>query len=172
MGRASRKHRERRKAKEEQCNESQTEQLEEKIRQLAGGDAIFWSSPDCPADVRRESLEAILAFESVGTGQSLFEGLQEHGIDLPHPDKLNEQQCADKAEQVILALFELQIILVGFEKMSPRELYSTLWHQTLWEGCYVDKRLPGAATIIDVSHSLPRSEVLKRLESLKAPRIQ
>ena len=51
--------------------------------------------------------------------------------------------------------------------MSAREFYSTLYHQTLWEGCYVKKRHPGAMTIIDVSHRLSRSDIVQRLEDMK-----
>jgi hypothetical protein len=51
--------------------------------------------------------------------------------------------------------------------MSARELYATLWHQTLWEGCYVRKRNPAALTLIDVSRRIPRSEMLEFLENLK-----
>jgi hypothetical protein len=48
--------------------------------------------------------------------------------------------------------------LVGFENMAPTEFYSTLWNQTLWEGCYLEKRVPGALTIIDVSHAMSKAD--------------
>jgi len=53
--------------------------------------------------------------------------------------------------------------------MSACELYSTLWNQTLWEGCYVRKRHPGAITLIDVSHKMLRSDMLQFLEDLRKP---
>jgi hypothetical protein len=138
--------------------------LEEDLKRLKDGDAMFWTSKNCPPDLRKSYVEDILAFESVESGTSLFNGLQEQGIDLPAPEKLNEQESAKKIEEVLLALQELQIVLVGFEEMSARQFYWTLWNQTLWEGCYVKKRNSEALTIIDVSHSIPRSEIIKMLE--------
>ncbi len=146
--------------------------LRDKLSALADGDEIFKTSPECPPDVLESSLEDILAFESVGSGTSLFEGLQANGVDLPRPDKLNEMQSAKKVMEVLKALADLQIFLIGFDEMSAREVYSTLYSQTLWEGCYVKKRHPGALTIIDVSHRLSRTEVQQYLDDLmKAGRV-
>jgi hypothetical protein len=131
---------------------------------MKDGDVVFGASEDCPSALRESNLEDILAFESVGSGTSLFDGLQQHGIDLPHPERLDEEQSTSKVEQVLHALLELQIILIGYEHMSARQFYWTLWNQTLWEGCYVRKRTPGALTIIDVSHSIPKSEIMAILE--------
>jgi hypothetical protein len=64
------------------------------------------------------------------------------------------------------ALADLRIFLVGYDHMTARELYSTLWNETLWEGCYVEKRHPGALTVIDVSHLMTHSEVLQFLQDL------
>jgi hypothetical protein len=163
MDRKSRERRERREEKESGSKSDRAKQLEEKLTRLADGDAFFWTSKDCPPDLCESNLEDILAFESVGSGTSLFLGLQEHGMDLPNPEELNEQQSAAKVQEVLNALLELQIILVGFDGMSAHKLYSTLWNETLWEGCYVKKRHPGAMTVIDVSHRIPRSEILKVL---------
>ena len=171
MGRKSKEHREKREGKD--IRNDRAGQLEEELKRLMDGDAVIWASGDCPPEVRQTNMEDILAFESVGSGTSLFDGLQAHGIDLPHPDKLDEEQSLKKVAQVMLALEELRIFLVGFQNMSPREFYSTLWNETLWEGCYVKKRNPGALTVIDISHSIPKSEILKMLdEAVKAGSIQ
>jgi hypothetical protein len=166
MGRKSREHRKRREGKESGSESDRAKQLEEELTRLADGDAFFGTSKDCPADLHESNLEDILAFESVGSGTSLFLGLQEHGMDLPNPEELNEQQSTAKVHEVLHALLELQIILVGFASMPARKLYSTLWNETLWEGCYVKKRHPGAITVIDVSHRIPRSEMLKVLDEI------
>ena len=173
MGRKSREHRERRERNASSRRVDRATQLEEELKRLKDGDALFWTSDNCPAELQESNLEDIRAFESVESGTSLFDGLMEHGIDLPHPDKLDERQSAKKIEQVLLALADLQIVLIGFENMSARQFYRTLWNQTLWEGCYIKKRTPGALTIIDVSHSIPRSEILAFLEeAAKARSIQ
>ncbi len=146
-------------------------ELEEELNKLSDGDAETWTSPDCPAEVKRTNLEDNLAFESVGNGQSLFEGLEEHGVDLPPPEELNEEQSAMKVVQVARALACLRIFLVGFDRMPPRECYSTLWNETLWEACYVEKRNPNAVTLIDVSHSMSRSEMRDFLKGLERPSV-
>jgi len=176
MGRQSREHRERRErgaSNEFVCagggdpkRAERIGELRHQISELADGDAVFGVSPGCPVDVQESSLEDILAFESVGSGISLFEGLQRHGVDLPPPQELDELQSAHKAMEVMRALEGLRIFLIGFEGMTACEFYSTLWNQTLWEGCYVKKRHPGAITLIDVSHKIPKSRMLQYLESL------
>lgn len=182
MGRRSREHRERRgkpaldarkgsgpNATTDPTPATRADELEEELKCLVDGEAVFWTSPGCPDQLREPYLEDILAFESIGSGTSLFVGLQENGMDLPPPEKLNEQQSAEKAMEVLHALAELRVFLIGFEDMTPGEFYSTLWKQTLWEGCYVKKRTPGAVTIIDVSHRCSQSELLGFLEGLQRP---
>ena len=165
MGRKSREHRERREIRNGMVTDKAA-RLEEELRHLKDGDAVFRTSKDCPAELRESNLEDILAFEDVESGISLFEGLEEHGINLPNPEKLNEKQSTGKIREVLHALMELQVVLIGYEGMSARQFYRTLWNQTLWEGCYVKKRNPGAFTIIDVSHSKPQSEILEILEDV------
>ncbi len=180
MGRRSRETWERRKRREQGfglnsgtrpiSNHDQAKRIEElegNLRCLTEGAAVFWSPPGTPADIQQSNLEDVLAFESVGSGTSLFEGLQEHGLDLPQPEKLDERQSAGKVVEVLHALAALRIFLVGFDHLNPREFYSTLWNETLWEGCYVEKRHPGAVTIIDVSHRMSRSEVMQILEDMQ-----
>jgi hypothetical protein len=144
-------------------------ELEDKLRAMGGGTDSWClpDLPDLPPEVRENDLEDIIAFESIETGTSLFEGLQEHGLDLPHPDKLNERQCWEKTREVATALAHLRVFLVGFEDLSPQEFYRTLWEETLWEGCYVEKRNPGGITMIDVSHKMSPSDWEKYLEPMK-----
>ncbi len=140
--------------------------LKEELNNMFSGDVVFRSSPALTADVEAEVLEDILAFESVGKGISLFEGLQQNGLDLPHPDEMGEFQSQLKAMEVLKALAEIGIFCIGFNGMSGRKLYRTLWNQTLWEGCYVRKRHPGAITLIDVSRRMPRAEIQEFLDGL------
>jgi hypothetical protein len=149
------------------------EKLKADLQDLCGGESVFALSPQSPQGMEEADLEDILAFESVGTGISLFEGLEMNGTELPPPDKMNELQSQRKVMEIFRALEELRIFLIGFEDMTGRELYSLLWHRTLWEGCYIRKRNPFAITLIDVSHRIPRSEMRRFLESLtKAESVQ
>jgi len=150
----------------DQQNAPSVEEMEEQLKLMADGDFECWTSKDSPEDIRKSNMQDILDFESVGTGTSLFQGLQEHGIDLPRPETLNEKQSAAKVIEIVQALACLRIFLIGFEHMTPREAYATIWNETLWEGCYFEKRNPEACTLIDVSHCLPREDVLRFLKEL------
>jgi hypothetical protein len=141
-------------------------ELEEELRRLSDGNVAFRTVNGCPPELRRAGLEDALAFESIDSGISLFDGLQSHGLELPRPETLDEKQSAKKVEEVIFALLELHIVLIGFEGMSARKFYKTLWNETLWEGCYVPKQYPGSVTIIDVSRSIPKSEILRHLDEM------
>jgi hypothetical protein len=154
-------------ARSGQSRGDRTGELEAELCDLAEGEAVFWKAADCSEESNESNLEDILAFESVGSGLSLFEGLEHNGLKLPAPNELDERESGRKVIEVLRALMRLRIFLVGFEHMSAREFYSTLYHQTLWEGCYVNKRHPGAMTIIDVSHRLSRSDIVQRLEDMK-----
>ncbi len=167
MGRRSREARQRR--TRSQKRSGREAELENELKRLHDGDLVYWASKGLPPEIRESNLEDIIAFESVETGTSLFEGLQQHGTELPPPEKLDELQSIEKVGEVLRALSSLRILLVGFEHMTAREFYWTLWNQTLWEACYIEKRNPGALTIIDVSHQLSRSDILQLLEGLKEP---
>jgi hypothetical protein len=145
---------------------SRIEKLRNELRDLFEGKVVLKASPDIPADTMESNLEDIIAFESVESNTSLFEGLQQHGMKLPPPYQLNEFKSARKIMEIFRALEELQIFLIGFEEMNACELYSMLWNQTLWEGCYVKKRCPGAVTLIDVSHKMMQSDIQKFLDDL------
>jgi hypothetical protein len=151
-------------AKLHKSNRSQ--ELQKELMDRVDGDAVFSDPPSLSLEDQESNLEDILAFESIGSGPSLFEGLKVHGMELPFPDKLDEQQSSRKVMEILKALAELRVFLIGFEEMTARELYSTLWNQTLWEGCYVKKRNPDAMTLIDVSHKMMRSDMLQFLESM------
>jgi hypothetical protein len=143
------------------------QEVERELMRLSGGRYRSRILPDISPQDRLSYLEDMLAFESVESGTSLFHGLEENGVKLPRPEELSEHQCGRKAMEILEALGNLRILLLGWEHMSPRELYSTLWHQTLWEGCYVEKRNPGAITLIDVSRSMSQADMRRFLEDLQ-----
>jgi len=154
---------------EEEVRSDQAERIDKlrnELSLLSGSDSLCDVPPDCPPDMVEAGLQDIIAFESVESGVSLFEGLQRNGMDLPPPKKLNEKQSRRKVMEILKALVELRVFLIGFDGMDGRDLYATLWHQTLWEGCYVRRRCPEAITLIDVSHKMQRSEMRQYLDSL------
>jgi hypothetical protein len=130
-------------------------------------DAAFEIAEDIPLDVQEAHLKDIIAFESVSSGVSLFQGLEQHGVKLPRPETLSEKQCITKVLQVFRALAANGVLLIGYEEMDPISLYAKLWHETLWEGCYLENRPPGALTMIDVSRSMSGSDWRNLMEDLK-----
>jgi hypothetical protein len=133
MGGQSRAHKEKRERKAAASKKNRAGEMEKEARQLEDGDAVFWTSEDCPADLRDFNLEDIPAFEPVRSRNSLFERVQQHGVPLANPEDLGGQQGAAKAGGITLALADLQILLVGFEGMSARQFFWTLWHLGLRE---------------------------------------
>jgi hypothetical protein len=186
MGRKSREKRERREgqagSQQAAGAEAMTDQqrldrigeIERELNWLADGDyASGGNTEDVPLEDRQNYLEDVLAFESVGSGPSLFEGLEANGLKLPPPERLSDRECFGKTKKIMKALLEIGVILMGFEHMSPRELYSTLFHQTLWEGCYAKRRFPGLITFMDVSHRMQRSEMVDIMKNIqRAQRVQ
>lgn len=183
MGRKSREKRERRqrrhvdgqqprwvRAQAERAAREEVCRLETELNRLADGEAVFGSSsPELSAEEEQTFLEDVLAFESVDKGVSLFLGLQRRGLKLPRPEELNERKSAKKVMQILDALANLGILLVGFQDLTPREFYSKLYHETLWEGCYVEKRQEGALTVMDVSHSMTRGDVEALMMKFQQP---
>lgn len=157
-------------ARAERAAHEEVGRLEAELNRLADGEASFVScEPDFSADDQQTFLEDVLAFESVDKGVSLFRGLIQRGMKLPRPEELNERHSEKKVRKIVRALWNLGILLVGFEGMTAREFYSKLYHETLWEGCYVEKRQPGALTVMDVSHSMTRADIETLMMKFQQP---
>lgn len=173
MGRKSREKRERREARKRSSlvNPVPTiggriEELKKQLELMAGGDAEFWSSEELPPDFEESYLEDIVAFESVETGLSLFEGLKQNGIELPDPETLDEEESREKVIEILAALADLRVFIIGDDGMSGHQLYSILWKETLWEGCYVKRKNPASMTMIDVSRGF-KAKMRRALRSLQ-----
>ncbi len=63
-----------------------------------------------------------------------FQQLVDGGITLTHPDALPDAEVAAKLFEVIHALAQLRVYLEGTDHLSDKDLYATLWHDTLREG--------------------------------------
>ena len=171
MGGQSRAHKEKRERKVDGSKKNRAGEMEEESRKLEDGDAVFWASEDCPADLREFNLEDILAFESVGSGDSPFEEVRQHGMRLPNPEDLDWQQGAAKADGITLALADLQILLVGLEGMSARQFYWTLWRISLWERHTIktpNRNAMDAASLLRRNQKAPRRITRHRRKNTKS----
>ncbi len=155
MGRKSREKWERREQTGSEPIESERlariDVLKERARQLAGGDMECAEVLKMPVAQQESYWEDIVAFESKdGTQPSLFEGLEQQGIGLPAPEELTDEEVALKVEEVILALAEIRVFLLGLGAFTDRELYAKLWKETLWEGRYIKRKNPASMTVINL----------------------
>ncbi len=141
--------------------------LKEELRRLEQ-QAQAVEGPDPELELRMAHLQDIIAFESVEVGPTLFEGLRERGLALDPPELLTDAQCAERSIEITNALAEVGVFLFGHDLMGPREFYSTLWHETLHEGCYLKQRRSSASVVvIDVSRRVPREVMASFLEFLQ-----
>src|SRR5688572_20814205 len=60
-----------------------------------------------------------------------FKRLTTAGLELPHPDSLNDEQLARKLLEVIDALARMRTFITSTNHLSDRELYTRLWTDTL-----------------------------------------
>lgn len=162
-------HRERARRKKIGRQFKRIRKLESKLLRMSKGKSSASTAPDCPPELRESHLEDILAFESLSSGPSLFEGLQDRGVDLPDPADLDEWESAEKIVQILEALARIQVFITGLAHLGPREAYAKLYRETLWEGCYVQKKTPGAMTVMDASHRMSGDEISKFFDALSQP---
>jgi hypothetical protein len=106
------------------------ERLKEKIRRVTGESPTFGSHPDCPPELEEQFLERVLAFES-SPKRTLFDLLEELGVELPKPKKLSDGDLKTKLWEVIDTLLKQCVVLGNTDHLTDRELYTLLWNETL-----------------------------------------
>lgn len=77
-------------------------------------------------------MDYITAFEEA-EWVTAFDVLAQGGLELPHPDELDNSQLAAKLWEVIRSLAMLRMFLYNTNHLSDRELYEELWHELLRE---------------------------------------
>src|SRR5262245_53706469 len=83
--------------------EIRLEKLRREIKDLAGGDVMLGSSPDCDPELEEMFLQHVLAFESAEAVVPL-DALQNEGMNFPPPEELDDATLNAKLWELIRAL--------------------------------------------------------------------
>ncbi len=106
------------------------EKLRHRIRAATGQDPVFNASPGCPPKIEEELLKNILAYETAPK-RTLFDVLEESGVELVRPGKLRGRELQAKLWEIIEGLLSQSIILCNTDHLDDHELYTLLWSETL-----------------------------------------
>jgi hypothetical protein len=122
-------------------------ELTEQVNAL--GAAAGSVSPDCPPEVHEGFLSNIITFEKAPLAAH-FDRLAAEGVDLPHPDSLDDAALTAKLWEVIHALAAMDTFLDRTNHLSDRELYGDLWHSVLRDEYQVMPRGCGFVWVLDI----------------------
>src|SRR6187401_1883269 len=85
-------------------------ELREAAREVSAGEMTSWENPDTPPKIAEQFWENVLAYESAEQ-TTHYRQLVEHGIDLPAPDDLPDDELTTKLWEVIHALARMNVFL-------------------------------------------------------------
>ncbi|TAL48301.1 MAG: hypothetical protein EPN89_07230 [Methylovulum sp.] len=120
------------KTKENTDNPEDSLDLQSSADELVDGGLPFYESEDLPEALREQFMDYITAFEEA-EWVTAFDVLVQGGLELPHPDELDNSQLAAKLWEVVRGLAMLRMFLYNTDHLSDRELYEELWHELLRE---------------------------------------
>lgn len=105
-----------------------------------------------PADMEEEFLRHVLEYETAEP-ISLFQLLDNSGLEIPAPDKLNKDTLSATLKELIERMASLGAYLLHTNHLSDRELYDYLYHDGLREEVVLFPENPGYAYMIDLTGS-------------------
>lgn len=115
---------------------------------------ILWHNCTLSATSQPPSFPYLLLFQNVAILPNparynlLFETLENAGVELPHPDSVDDEQLSKVLWRLIHSLSLLRVFLHNTDYLSDRELYMRLWHESLREEGYT----PPEPEVLDIYH--------------------
>ncbi len=143
--------------------EAYIKDLRQQVEELAGGEVISMGEGSSSPEIEEKFLEYVLDYEQ-GDHPQLFDILTEAGLDLPHPDKLEDELLNKKLWELIHGLSLHGAFLYNTNHLSDRELYEELWYDILREECFIQPENPNGAYHIDLVGSGSEEDIYKYLK--------
>lgn len=112
--------------------EERIRELQERAKELAGGEMFSWSSGEAPPEVLEQFWANVVAYEE-SPGHTPFDLLVEGGLDLPAPGELSDEELPGKLGELFQAMALRGILVDNTDHLSDRELYVHLWEDSLRE---------------------------------------
>jgi len=134
---------------EEPDQEQRIARLREEIKKL-GGDTMMVE--DMPADMEEEFLRHVLAYETAEP-ISLFQILENAGVELPASEEIDDDELIRKLVEVIDQMASLGAYLLHTNHLSDRALYEYLYHDGLREEAVLFPENASYAYMIDLTGS-------------------
>jgi len=125
------------------------EELEAKLKAIAGGNAVIGRSEDFPDELHKRFLASVLAFETAPE-EVPFDLLTKSGVSLPPPANVPDGKIHAQLHDVIDAMSLLGMYLQNTDHLSDRELYRLLWEKVLREPTVLMPNVKDLACHIDL----------------------
>lgn len=134
---------------EEPNQEQRIAKLREEIKKLGGS---TMSIEAMPADMEEEFLRHVLEYETAEP-ISLFQLLENSGMELPAPHQLSDQGVTAKLKDIIDRMASLGAYLLHTNHLSDWELYEYLYNDGLREEAVLFPENPSYAYMVDLTGS-------------------
>ena len=134
---------------EEPDQDERIAKLREEVEKLGGG---TMSLESMPADMEEEFLRHVLEYENA-VPISLLRLLENSGMEVPPPDRFDDEHLTLKLKQLIDRMATLGAYLLHTDHLSDRALYEYLYHDGLREEAVLFPENPSYAYMIDLTGS-------------------
>src|SRR5512138_2174270 len=134
---------------EEPDQEKRIARLREELAKLGGSTMPIEAMP---ADMEEEFLRHVLEYETTEP-VSLFRILENAGLQIPDPARLNDEQLILKLNEIVERMASLGSYLLNTNHLSDRELYDYLYRDGLREEAVLFPENLSYAYMIDLTGS-------------------